>query len=98
MDKMISNLKRDTTEVDIINQVKSNEADFRKYDGFIIRNINIVRYPFGITIGDTTKRLNNSLTKMANYLHPLTQTRIIRKNFFFKKGDKLKPFLMADNE
>ena len=98
MDKMISNLKRDTTEVDIINQVKSNEADFRKYDGFIIRNINIVRYPFGITIGDTTKRLNNSLTKMANYLHHLTQTRIIRKNLFFKKGDKLKPFLMADNE
>jgi hypothetical protein len=95
---MINNLKRDTTEVDLKNQIKRNEEAFRKYDGLIIRNITIERYPFGFTIGDTAKGFSNSLTKMANYLHHLTQLRVIRNNLFFKKGQKLKPFLMADNE
>jgi len=98
MGKMINNLKRDTTEVDLTNQIKKNEEAFSKYDGLIIRNITIERFPFGITIGDTSKRFSNSLTKMANYLHHLTQIRIIKNNLFFKKGQKLKPFLMADNE
>lgn len=98
MGKMISNLKRDTSEVDLTNQIKRNEEAFSKYDGLIIRNILIERYPFGFTIGDTSKGFSNSLTKMANYLHHLTKIRAIRNNLFFKKGQKLKPFLMADNE
>jgi hypothetical protein len=98
MGKMINTLKRDTTEIDLTNQIKRNVEDFRKYDGLIIRNIEIDRFPFGFTIGDTSRRFSNSLTKMANYLHHLTKINIIKKNLFFKKGEKLRPFLMADNE
>ncbi|HUZ61924.1 MAG TPA: hypothetical protein VMU83_24320 [Hanamia sp.] len=98
MGKMINNFKKDTAQVDVSGQLRRNEEAFNKYDGLIIRNIYIERFPFGFTIGDTSRRFSNSITKIANYLHHLTKIRIIRKNLFFKEGQKLKPYLMADNE
>src|SRR6185437_13084128 len=95
--KMMKNLKRDTTAVDRANQLKRNEEAFNKYEGMIIRNISVERFPFGTIIGDTSKRLNNSLTQMANYLHHQTRIRIIKNNLFFSKGQALNPYLMADN-
>jgi hypothetical protein len=76
----------------------TNEVAFEPYEGLIIRNIVIERIPFGVTIGDTSKRLINSLTNLANDLHHITKTKVIKENLFFKKGQPLKPFLMADNE
>lgn len=96
--KMINNLKRDTVEVDRDYEFKRNEDAFRPYDGFIIRNIYIKRLPFGISLADTSKKLITKLTTLANHLHHITKTGVIRNNLFFKKGESLKPFLMADNE
>jgi hypothetical protein len=96
--KMINNFKKDTTEVDVLNELKTNEEAFKQFDGLIIRNIIIKRLPFGISIGDTTKKFINSLTSLANDLHHLTKVNVIKKNLFFDKGDSLKPYLMADNE
>ncbi|HEU5366581.1 MAG TPA: hypothetical protein VFU62_13680, partial [Hanamia sp.] len=96
--KMINNFRKDTTQVDRTNLLKRNEEAFKQYEGLIIRNIYIDRLPFGISIGDTSKKLINSLTKLANNLHHITKSNVIRRNLFFKKGDPIKPFLMADNE
>ena len=71
---------------------------FYPYEGLFIRNIIIERIPFGVSIGDTSKRLINSLTNLANDLHHITKTKVIKRNLFFKKGQRLQPFLMADNE
>jgi hypothetical protein len=98
LNKMINNFKKDTTEIDYAKEVRRNEEAFRSFDGLIIRNIIIQRLPFGISIGDTSKKLINSLTSLANDLHHLTKNRVIKKNLFFKKGQPLMPFLMADNE
>jgi len=98
LSKVIQNFKKDSTEIDYSAQLKTNEATFRPYEGLIIRNIIIERIPFGVSIGDTSIRLINSLTKMANYLHHITRTKVVKKNLFFKKGQPLKPYLMADNE
>jgi hypothetical protein len=97
-EKMIDNFRKDTTEVDRAYILKRNEEAFKQYDGMIIRNIYIDRLPFGISIGDTSKRLINRLTQLANDLHHITKSRVIEKNLFFKKGEPIKPFLMADNE
>jgi hypothetical protein len=96
--KMINNFKKDTTEIDHANEIRRNEEAFKRFDGLIIRNIIIRRLPFGISIGDTSKKLINRLTSLANDLHHLTKNRVIQKNLFFKKGQPLMPFLMADNE
>lgn len=96
--KVISNFKKDSTEIDYAAQLKTNEAAFVPFEGLIIRNIVIERIPFGFSIGDTSRRLINSLTKLANDLHHITKTRVVKKNLFFKEGDSLRPYLMADNE
>ncbi|HZI68681.1 MAG TPA: hypothetical protein VFD44_03175 [Hanamia sp.] len=96
--KVINNFKKDSTEIDYAAQLKTNEAAFVPFEGLIIRNIVIERIPFGFSIGDTSRRLINSLTKLANDLHHITKTRVVKKNLFFKEGDSLRPYLMADNE
>ncbi|MEO8720518.1 MAG: hypothetical protein ABI297_01590 [Ginsengibacter sp.] len=96
--KMIGNFKKDTTEVDKSFELRRNEEAFKRFDGLIIRKIIIQRLPFGISIGDTTKALMNGIVSLANNLHHLTKNGVIKKNLFFKKGETLKPFLMADNE
>jgi len=98
INKMVNNFKKDSTEIDRAYQLKRNEEVFKPYEGFIIRNVIIDRLPFGISIGDTSRRFMNALTSLANDLHHLTKVRVIKKNLFFKKGEPLKPYLMADNE
>ena len=96
--KVIENLKKDSAEIDYSDELKTSEAAFKPYEGLVIRNIIIERIPFGVSIGDTSRRLINSLTKLANSLHHLTKEKVVRKNLFFKKGQPLQPYLMADNE
>lgn len=98
LSKIIKNFKKDTVEIDASKELKTNEAAFFPYKGKIIRTIIIQRIPFGISLGDTSKELVNSLTKLANNVHHLTKYNVIKKNLFFQKGDSLQPYLMADNE
>jgi hypothetical protein len=98
LNNVIKNFKRESPYNDSVSLPKTNEAAFDPYGGLFIRNIVIERVPFGVSIGDTSKRLINSLTNLANDLHHITKTNVVRRNLFFKKGEPLKPFLMADNE
>lgn len=95
--KVIENFKKDTA-IDLSNDLRTNEQKYLKYDGFIIRDIIIHKLPFGIPISDTTKKLVNTLTELANKLHHTTKTQVIKNNLFFKKNTPLQPYLMADNE
>jgi hypothetical protein len=95
--KMIDNFKKDSTE-EHPDQLKTNEQKYLKYEGNIIREIIIHKLPFGIPFSDTTKKLVNTLTKLANTLHHTTKTQVIKNNLFFKPDEPLKPYLMADNE
>lgn len=96
--KMMNNFKRDTIEVDRVKELRRNEDVFKPFEGRIIRNIIVKRSPFGSSITDTSKKHTSGFTALANELHHLTKERVVRNNLFFKKGDPLKPFLMADNE
>ncbi len=71
---------------------------FEKYRGRVIRNIRIQTLQFGTSISDTTKKFKNFLTNLADNLHHTTSDYVIRKNLFFKKYDRLSPFLLAENE
>ncbi|MDQ2719542.1 MAG: hypothetical protein M3Z26_07265 [Bacteroidota bacterium] len=97
--EMISNFRRkDTTEVDHANELRRNDEVYKKFEGRIIRNIIIKKIPFGIAFADTTKKFINGLTKVANELHHITKTNVIKNNLFFKQNDSIRPYLMADNE
>ena len=71
---------------------------YRKYEGKVIRDINVQDVDFGISINDTSRSFKNSLTRLADAFHHTTRENVIRNNLFFKKDDLFKPYLIADNE
>lgn len=74
-----------------------NDEPFLQYQGAIIRNVMIVRLPFGTPIVDSAKKVVTNLTKLANTLHHTTRNSVIENNLFFNKNDTVKPYLLADN-
>lgn len=75
-----------------------NDLRFSNYEGRIIRNVYIQRLDFGTLIEDTAKNFSNGFTNVANHLHHKSREYAIRNGLFFKKGDKVSAYLMADNE
>ena len=96
--QLAENLFKDTTEVETIRELQRNDLPFQKYRGRIIRNIYIGALDFGVSIKDTSKKINNSLTRLANGLHHKSRNNVIRNNLFFKEGQILSPYVLGDNE
>jgi len=95
---VVKSLRRDTTEVQVANDLTRNEEAFKIFEGAVIKHIIIKDLPFGIPLSDTSKIVTTSLTRIANKLHHTTNQSVIRKNLFFNVGDTLVPYLMGDNE
>jgi hypothetical protein len=99
MGKLAKNLVGDTTRRSDQETVPvRNDLTFSAYNHLIIRDIEIQRLDFGTLITDTTRNFKNAFTQLANKFHHKSREYVIRNNLFFKKGDRIDPFLMADNE
>jgi hypothetical protein len=75
-----------------------NDLVFKRFQGKVIRKIIITNAPFGKPLNDSARGLTNMFTNLANSLHTQTKRYVIRNNLFFKEGDRLDPYTMADNE
>lgn len=93
---LAKNLVQDTSEP-VTPSLQRNDKPFERYRGKIIRQIKIQSLDFGISIRDTTRGLNTSLTRLANNMHRKSRGYVIRKNLFFREGDRVYPYLLADN-
>lgn len=77
--------------------VRSEEA-FLPYEGKIIREIIVTHLGFERSVTDTTKRIRNTVVKVANAVHSNSKEWLIRDNLFIRKNKPVNPFKMADNE
>jgi len=68
------------------------------YTGKTIRTIRILRLGFERNIFDTTVYKNSFGAIIANGFHKSTMEKVVKNNLFFKNGDKIHPYLIADNE
>ncbi len=75
-----------------------NDLPYNKYKGYTIRNIYIKQLDFTQNIDDSSRSKKNLGVKIANALHKQTREKYLRNNLFFNEGDKLFPYLLADNE
>lgn len=75
-----------------------NNLPFNRFKGLPIRTIHFVRLEFNQEINDTSRKKRNIGYKIIDAFHTKTGERILRSNLFFKEGDKLNPYLLADNE
>ncbi len=74
------------------------ENPFLAYKGKIIRSIESVQLGFQYDIDDTSRIKNDFGVRIAQTFHKNSTKNVIEKNLFFKKGDRLSPYLLADNE
>jgi hypothetical protein len=95
---LAKSLLADTVIHETNKEVERNDELFQRYRGFFIRQIIIQSLPFGASIGDTTKRLNNKITALLNHLHSQTRQHVVRNNLFFHEGERLSPYLLGINE
>src|SRR3954469_14827113 len=65
--QLAENLLADTAQEDA-KELERNDAPFQRYRGRVIRHIYIGALDFGVSIKDTSKRMNNGLTRLANNL------------------------------
>jgi hypothetical protein len=90
---LAKNLVADTaTPEEPIVGLLRNDRRFERFRGRTIRNITVQSLDFGVSISDTAKGLNNSLTRLANNLHRKSREYVIRKNLFFSENEKLLPY------
>jgi hypothetical protein len=71
---------------------------FLKYKGKVIRSVETVVLGFEYNIDDTSQVKNNFGVTVGKLFHKNTSGKVIRHNLFFKSGDLLFPYLLADNE
>lgn len=74
------------------------ENPFLKFKGKIIRNIETIGLGFEYDIDDTTQIRNNIGVRVGKLFHKNTTGKVLQRNLFFKAGDRLAPYLLADNE
>lgn len=92
--EIAKNLLHDTAETEI----QRNDIKYQRFKGRIIRNIDIKVLNFGTLITDTSKSFTGSLIHLANVVHRKTRTYVIKNSLFFKRGDIIDPFMIAENE
>ncbi len=74
------------------------ENPFLKFRGKIIRSIETLQIGFQYEIDDTVRIKNDLGVRLAKTFHKNSSQNVIEKNLFFKNGDRLSPYLLADNE
>ncbi|WP_245751368.1 BamA/TamA family outer membrane protein [Parafilimonas terrae] len=100
--KLIKRKHKDTSTITRLNRQEllttKSEAEFKQYEGKIIRNIIINRFKFEKTFADTSKSIDYFGTRLLNSLHNNTKEWAIRDNLFFKENTPVAAYLLADNE
>jgi hypothetical protein len=74
------------------------ENPFLKYKGKIIRSIQTIRLGFEYDINDTSHVKKGIGVAVGKKFHKNTSSNVIRNNLFFREGDPVYPYLLADNE
>lgn len=90
--KLISTSNSDT----ILNEKSVNP--YVPYTGKIIRNISVEHIGFEKSIYDSARKVQKTVTKVANALHVDTREKIIYQHLFLSKNKPLNPHKLADNE
>jgi len=85
-----------TTKATVLNT--KSVIPFDEYNGKVIRTITTEELGFEKIFTDTSRRLNYYGTRILNALHTDTYDWVIRDNLFVRKGSRLNPYLLSDNE
>lgn len=95
---LIGRLAKSISVEQTAQQPVKSEIPYIKYQGRIIRNIELLSVGFQGNVNDSTVVKKDLGIKLSNIFHKNTTNKVLYKNLFFKEGDRLFPYLIADNE
>ena len=76
-----------------------SEEQFSTFEGKTIRSIVFIRLnPFGTSLSDTGYYNRTWVNKSINAIHVKTNRSVLERQLLIDKGDKVDPFVLADNE
>ena len=87
-----------TLEEPSVIALMKNINPYIQFKGSVIRKISVSKIGFGQSVNDTAKVVRNIFNDIGQKLHVSTSEKTIKHNLFFKEGDKIYPYLLADNE
>lgn len=78
---------------------KAKAREYKKYEGKIIRNINVVTLdPFGYSVNDTTRKPKNWAEDAGNTLHLKSKEFAIKNLMLLKKNTPLDSLIVRETE
>ncbi len=92
--KLGKSISHDGTDPEPVKKINP----YLQYSGKIIRSIRKISLGFERDINDSTKFNRSFGVIVANGFHKNTTETVITNNLFFRKGDIVNPYLLADNE
>ena len=95
---LIGKLGKSISKGESIEQPVKSEIPYIKYVGRIIREIDLLSVGFQGNVNDTVQVKRDLGIRISNFFHKNTTNHVLYKNLFFKEGDRLFPYLIADNE
>lgn len=89
---------RTNTKIQAVDASEKND-DFHKFQGKIIRNIDIQSYdPFGFSINDPNKEPKKKVEKLGNKFHLKTKPFTVRSLLLFKNNQPLDSIRVKESE
>lgn len=82
-----------------VSQETKNVNPYLKYEGRVIRNINITIYdPFGHNVSDTITHNINRSQRFGNNVHITTRRFVVLNKLLFKENDTINPLSLSETE
>lgn len=81
------------------NRVESKIEYFEKYNGKIVRNIDVEVFDvFGYSISDSTKKAHSFFQKSANYIHINSFEKVVKQKVYLEENRPFSAWLAIESE
>lgn len=85
--------------IQAVSNKKKNINPYLKYQGSIIKDINIIVYdPFGHNVNDTIRHNINTSQKFGNSVHVKTRSFVVINKLLFKVNDSINALALSETE
>jgi len=98
--KFLHKLIFEPTKIKTSNPIRKRAPKvYTKYEGKIIRNINIQALdPFGYSVSDTTEKAKNWSERFGNQVHIKTRQLAVKNFLLFRRNKPLDPLALRESE
>ncbi len=82
-----------------IRNIRNSEIEYTDYEGLTIKDISYTSTGLlAPSIDEMVYHTPGGLERITSFFHVNTRERVIENNILFKRGDRIDPYILSDNE